>query len=38
MEQFECIERVHYYLCKRYMYMNVGIKASNFGVIGDCGR
>ena len=36
VKQFDCIERVHYYLCKRYM--NVGIKASNFGVIGDCGR
>ena len=36
VKQFDCIERIHYYLCKRYM--NVGIKASNLGVIGDCGR
>ena len=36
VKHFDCIERVHYYLCKRYV--NVGIKASNLGVIGDCGR
>ena len=37
VKQFDCLERVlHYYICKRYM--NVGIKASNLGVIGDCGR
>ena len=36
MKQFDCIERVHYYLCKRKM--NVGIKASNLGVIGNFGR
>ena len=36
VKQFDCIEMVHYYFCKRYM--NVGIKASNLCVIGDCGR
>ena len=36
VKHFECIERVQYYLCKSYM--NVGIKASNLGVVRDCGR
>ena len=36
IEQFESIERLQYYACKRFM--NVTLKASNFGVLGDCGR
>ena len=36
VKHLECIERVQYYLCKRYM--NVGIQTSNLWVVGDCGR
>ena len=34
--QFENIERIHYYACKRLM--NVSQRASNYAVLGDCGR
>ena len=36
VRQYECIERVQYYLCKRFM--NVNLKASNYAVLGECGR
>ena len=36
IEQFESIERLQYYACKRFM--NVTLKASSFGGLGDCGR
>lgn len=35
-DMFASIERVQYYACKRFM--NVTLQASNFGVLGDCGR
>ena len=35
-KQFECIEWVQYYACKRFM--NVSQKASNYAVLGDSGR
>ena len=34
--KYECIERAHYYLCKRFM--NTSLNASNYAVIGECGR
>ena len=36
VRQYECIERVQYYLCKRFM--NVNLKASYYAVLGECGR
>ena len=35
-KQFQSIERVQYYACKRFI--NVSQKASNYAVLGDCGR
>ena len=35
VRQYECIERVQYYLCK--IFMNVK-KASNYAVLCECGR
>ena len=34
--QYDVLEQVHYYACKRFMC--VGIKSCNAAVIGDCGR
>ena len=36
VQQYECIERVQYYLCKGFM--NLNLKASNYTVLGECGR
>ena len=35
-KQYEVLEQVHYYACKRFMC--VGIKSCNATIIGDCGR
>ena len=35
-KQYENIERIQYYSCKRFM--NVSQKASNCAALGDCGR
>ena len=34
--QYECIERIHYYLRKRFL--NTSLNASNYAVTGECGR
>ena len=35
-KQYDILEQVHYYACKRFMC--VGIKSCNSAVVGDCGR
>ena len=35
-KQFETIERIPYYACKRFM--NISQKTSNYAVLGDCSR
>ena len=36
LKQSECMEKIHYYTCKRLI--KVPLKTCNFGVLGECGR
>lgn len=36
LEVRESVERVQYYLCKRFL--NISLKANNYAVLGECGR
>ena len=36
LKQFECIEKIHYDACKRFI--KVPLKTCNFGILRECGR
>ena len=36
IRQYECIKRVQYYLCKRFM--NISLNASNYAILAECGK